>query len=63
MTGLVDSLLKLAAKKLPVEMADEKTKAVRYGICKACPKYDAENDRCTVCKCFKIGRASCRERV
>jgi len=46
------NLLKLAAKRLPIEYVDEKTRAVRYGICKGCEKYDPEKDKCQVCGCF-----------
>ena len=38
------NLLKLAAKRLPIEYVDEKTRAVRYGICKGCEKYDPEKE-------------------
>ncbi|HLS53263.1 MAG TPA: hypothetical protein VK031_04770 [Tissierellaceae bacterium] len=25
---------------------------IRYDICKQCEFYDAESDKCTICKCF-----------
>jgi hypothetical protein len=50
---MIKDVLKFGAKKVfPVENVEETTKILRYGICKICDKYNAEDDKCTVCGCF-----------
>lgn len=44
--------MKQGAKALPIEKVDATTAQIRLSICRACPKYDADRDKCTVCKCF-----------
>jgi hypothetical protein len=46
-------LLKYGIRRvLGVEPTDTATMERRYAICRACPKYDAPHDKCTICGCY-----------
>lgn len=51
--SLIDKVLKYGANvALPVEAVDERTKAIRLAICRACPRFNYENGKCLECGCY-----------
>ncbi len=56
-----DKALQLAASKiLVIEEVDQEEADRRMSICRACPKLNQENSRCTECGCFMEVKTKCR---
>lgn len=51
--ALIDDILKIAAKKFLVdELVDPDTAEQRINVCVQCNRFDSDNRRCKVCKCY-----------
>lgn len=58
--GLVNNALKhLAEKTLPVEYVNPEFASWRMEICRACPRFDPDKEKCRECGCYLEIKTTC----